>query len=118
MCCPPATCVSLAANKATAGNIGKRCRLTVAQGYINVLTPAALTSAKQCSHDTVAGVEAGGQVCYGHTDFDGRSISGAGNMHEAKFSLNHDVVASTTGGRASLAITGNGGVYETGVNLA
>jgi hypothetical protein len=39
-------------------------------------------------------------------------------VHQTEFRLNHDVVPSTTGIRASLAISGDGCIDETGIDLA
>lgn len=114
----PSAGILFAADEAATGNVCQRSCLTIAQGHIDVLPPARLGSTQERCHDAVARVQARGKIGNGNADLDGRAISLTGNVHQPKFSLDHDIVASATGIRAGLAIASDGGVNEAGVDLA
>lgn len=113
----PATTVLLPAYQAAACNVGQRSCLAVAQRYVNVLALSSPSSRQKCRHDTIARVKASRQVGNSHTDLDGRPISRACDVHEAKFGLDHDIVASAVRVRAGLAVARNRSVDESGINL-
>lgn len=118
MRCSPAAAVSLAANEAAARDVGKSRGLAIAQCNINVLSLSTLASSNQSCHDAVASIEASCEISDSDANLDGWAVPGAGDVHETKFSLDHDVVSGTAGVRAGLTIAGNGRVDKTGVNFA
>lgn len=117
MCCAPSASILLATNEATASNIGQGGSLTVTQGDIEMLAFARLLTAKESSHDRVAGVQAGGQISDSDTNLDWGTITGAGDMHQAEFRLHHHVIACSLRVRPALAISGDGGIDEGRVDL-
>jgi hypothetical protein len=117
VCSAPSARVFLPANQTTAGNVGERGSLAIAQGNINVLAPPSPSSAQESSHDTIAGIKASRQVRYSNSDLDRGAIAASCNVHEAKLSLHHHIVASALRIRTSLAISRDGGVNELGIDL-
>lgn len=89
---PPSPTVRLPTNQAAAGDVRQGRRLAIAQRDINVLALSIDAAPYQSSHDAVACIQAGGQVGDGDADFNRRAISSAGDVHEAEFCLNHDIV--------------------------
>lgn len=114
----PSAGISLAADEAAAGNVGQGGGLAVAQRNVNVLTLAGLAAAQERRHDAVAGVQAGREIGHGDADLDWGPVAGAGDVHETKFGLDHDVVAGTVGVGPGLTVAGDGGVDEAGVDFA
>ena len=105
MSCPPAASILLSADQATAGDVCEGHCLAVAQSSVNVLTLSGLFTGNQCCNDTNARIQTCGEVCYGNANLHRRSISGAGDVHQAKLGLNHDIVSSSLGVRPRLSIT-------------
>ncbi len=113
----PAAAVLLPAYEAAASNVGQRNRLAIAQRHVEVLPPARLCAGKQRGHDAVAGVESRRQVGDGDSNFDGRPVSGARDVHQAKLGLHHDIVTGSLGVRARLAVACDGRVDQGRVDL-
>jgi hypothetical protein len=108
----PATRVLLATDQAAAGNVGQGRRLAVAESNVEVLATPRLGPAQQGSHDAVACVQASRQIRDGHADLDGWAVTGAGDVHQAKLGLDHDVVPSANRIWPSLAVARDGRIDE------
>lgn len=113
----PSAGVFLTAYEATTGNIGQSGCLTITEGHVQMLSPASSVPSKQSGHDAVARVQTRRQIRHSHAHFHRRSISGAGDVHQSKFRLDHDIVPSPLRVRTSLSISGDGSVDEPWVNL-
>lgn len=114
---PPTAGVGLATDQTAAGNVGQRRCLAVTETGINVLTTAGPAACQQRRQDAVARVQARRQVGHGDTYFDGCLVALAGNVHETKFGLDHDVVARAAGVGSCLAVACDGGIDEFGVEF-
>lgn len=112
MCRAPSPSILLATDEATAGNIGQGRSLTVTQGDVQMLPFARLLTAKKSSHDGVARVQTRSQICDSYTDLDGGAITGAGDVHQAKFRLHHHIIACPLRVRSALAVSGDGGIDQ------
>lgn len=113
----PATTVLLPTYQTAACNVGQCSCLAVTQRHINVLTLSSPGSRQKCRHDAIASVKASCEVGNSYTDLDGRPISRARDVHEAKLSLDHDIVASAVGVGAGLAVARNRSIDESGIDL-
>jgi hypothetical protein len=72
-----------------------------------MLAAAGAGAGEQGSHDAVARVEPGGEVCHCDADLDGRPVTTTGDVHEAELGLDHDVVASAVRVGPCLTVAGD-----------
>lgn len=100
----PASTVALAADEYAAGDVGERGHLAVGQRHVEVLAPIRLLSGEERGHDRIARVQSRCEVGDRHADLDGRPVAFAGDVHEAHFRFDHNVVARARAVGARLAV--------------
>jgi hypothetical protein len=113
----PSASVGLSTDQGTAGKVGQSGGLAVAERYVDVLTPAGPEATQQCCLDRVCCVQAGREIGHGDTDLDRRSVTLAGDVHQTKLGLDHDVVARSLAVRPRLSVSGDRSVDDAGVDL-
>ena len=117
VCCSPSSSVLLSADQTAAGNVGQRCRLTVAQRGIDMLPLSSLGTGQKRCHDGVARVQPSGEIGHGHSNLDGWPIPVTGDVHQPKLGFHHHIVSCALRVRARLAIASNGSIDEARVDL-
>jgi hypothetical protein len=106
----PSAHVALSRDEDRARHICKRRDLAIAEGDVKMLSLTCSASRDEAGHNGVAGVESCREVGHGDADLDGWAVSFAGDVHEAHFGFDHDVVTGTGGIGSILAIAGDRGV--------
>jgi hypothetical protein len=113
---PPSARVPLPADQGRAGQVRKRGDLAVAQREIDMLALARAGSGQQGRHDGIRRIKPRREVRHGHADFNRRSVSRPGNVHQAHFRLDHDIVARSLPARSRLPVACYARVYQGGVD--
>ena len=112
---PPPPRIRLPTHKRRARNVRQRRDLTIAQRRINMLALSRPCSRKQRRHDRIARIQPRRQIGDGNTYLDWWTISTASDMHQPHLRLDHDVVARFAAVRPGLAVAGDAGVDEGGI---
>ena len=81
-----------------------------------MLSYAGVSAPEECSHDGIGRVKACCQIGHGNTHFDGWTVPVASDMHQAHFCFDHDIIACSGAIRASLAVTGDAGIDQAGID--
>lgn len=113
----PATRIFLSTDQCRASQVCESSDLTVTQASVDMLALTCPDSRKQCSHDSIGGVESGSQVGDCHSNLHGRAISRPRNVHQSHLRLYHDIVASSVTVRSRLAIAGDTRIDQFRINL-
>ena len=113
---PPPPRVWLPTHKHRARNVRQRGDLAIAQRRVNMLPLARACSRKQRRHNGVTRVQPCRQIRDRNPHLDRRTISAARDMHEPHLRLNHDVVACFATVGPGLAVAGDAGIDEGGVD--
>lgn len=117
MSSPPSPLILLPTNQTTTCHVRQSRNLAITQRNIDMLTSSASPSCNQRCHYTVACVQPGRQIRDCNTNFDGRPISGARDVHQSHFCLNHNIVSCSIRIWPILPISGDRCVDEFGVDF-
>lgn len=117
MCSTPPAGVFLPADETATGDICQRRRLAVAESNVQMLSPAGLLARKQGGHDTIASVQSSREIRHRNAYFYWGPVSRAGNVHQAEFGFNHNVISSPLRVRTRLAIASDGCINQRRVDL-
>lgn len=117
MSCSPSAGIFLSTDKATGGNVCQCSHLTITQCNINMLSSSTSCPGNNRRHDTVARVQSCRKIRNGNSYLDRWPISTSSDMHQPKFSLNHDIISSSVRVWSSLAIASNRSIYQAWVDL-
>ena len=115
MCRPPPPRVRLPADQRRARHVRQRGDLAITQRHIQMLPPARALAGQQRGHDRITAVQPCSHVRDRDADLDGRPVARARQVHEPELGLDHDVVPRTLPVGARLAVAGDRGVDQAGV---
>ena len=118
VCGSPSPCIFLATDQSGTGNVRQSRDLAVTQTGINVLSLPSPRPRKQGGHDRIRCVQASRQIGHGNAYLDWFALPAARDMHQTHLGLNHDIVPGTVAVWPGLAISGDTGVDQLGIDGA
>lgn len=118
MSSPPSPGVPLPANQHRTAHIRQRSDLAITQSNVQMLPFARLTSCQQRCQNRVARIESRREIRHRNADFHGRSVALACQPHQPEFRLDHDIEPWAIAVWSCLAVAGDTGVDQTGVDFA